>query len=123
MTTAYQHGQFRKTDIGLTTDETEQGAVIRVEIAAAKGTFHGAPVKRAWTLRIHPSANWPKEWMAKGVKINGQASNLPIHRLARAENAMPLGDATGAPDGDVFEISLPAARVSHSQSVEISFAP
>jgi hypothetical protein len=36
---------------------------------------------------------------------------------------MPLGDPTGAPDGDVFEINLPATRVSHSQSVEISFAP
>jgi hypothetical protein len=36
---------------------------------------------------------------------------------------MPLGDKTGAPDADVFEVSLPAAPVSHQQAVEIHFAP
>ena len=123
LTTAYQHGKFRKTDIGLTDDETEKSAVVRVGIAAARGTFRGALTRRAWTLRIHPPANWPGDWMPKGMKINGKASDLPIHRLAHAEHAMPLGDPAGAPDGDVFEINLPAARVSHSQSVDISFAP
>ena len=123
LTTAYQHGKFRKTDVALTEEQTENSAVVRVEITAAKGTFQGALTKRAWTLRIHPPANWPKDWSPKGVKINGEASNRPIHRLARAESAMPLGDPAGAPDGDVFEISLPGTQVSRGQSIEISFAP
>jgi alpha-glucosidase (family GH31 glycosyl hydrolase) len=125
LTTAYQHGKFRKTDIRLTGDKTPKafGAVVRVEIYAAKGTFPGALNKRAWTLRIHPPANWPKDWLPKEVKINGKASPLPVHRLVRAENTMPLGDPTGAPDEDVFEINLPATRVSHSQSIYIAFAP
>jgi hypothetical protein len=36
---------------------------------------------------------------------------------------MPFGDSLGAPDEDIFEVSLPATQVSKSQSVEISFAP
>jgi hypothetical protein len=125
LTTAYQRGKFRKTDIWLTEEETEKIGAVRVKIAAAEGTFRGALTKRAWTLRIHPPANWPKDWMPKGIKINGEASDLPrmLSGLARAENAMPLGDPTGAPDGNVFEINLPAKRVSQSQSVYISFAP
>ena len=35
---------------------------------------------------------------------------------------MPFGDKTGAPDADVFEISLPDTPVAESQSVEIPFA-
>ena len=94
-----------------------------MEISGAKGTFQGALTKRAWTLRIHPTANWPKDWNPKEVKINGKVIDLPVQKFARNKSAMPLGDPSGAPDGDVFEINLPAARVSHSQSVEIVFAP
>jgi alpha-glucosidase (family GH31 glycosyl hydrolase) len=123
LTTAYQRGKFRKTDVALTEEQTQNTAVVRVKIDAAKGSFHGAPAKRAWTLRIHPSANWRKDWTPKEVKINGKVTDLPVSRLARTESAMPLGDPAGAPDGDIFEINLPATRVSHTQSVEISFAP
>jgi alpha-glucosidase (family GH31 glycosyl hydrolase) len=126
LTTAYQHGKFRKTDVALTNKQTENSALVSVEIAAAKGTFHGALTKRAWALRIHRPANWPKDWTPKEVKINGKTSppsGMPVHRLARSENVMPLGDPAGAPDGDVFEINVPATRVSHSQSVDITFAP
>lgn len=123
LTTAYQDGKFRTTNIELADNETAKNAVVDLEISAAKGTFQGALSKRGWTLRIHTPANWPKDWVPKEVKINGKAIDLPTHRVARNESAMPLGDPTGAPDGDVFEINLPATRVSQSQSVEISFAP
>jgi Glycosyl hydrolases family 31/PA14 domain/Domain of unknown function (DUF5110) len=123
LTMAYQHGKYRKTDIRLNEDDKEKIAVVRVEISTATGTFQGAQNKRAWSLRIHPPANWPKNWVPTGIKINGKESRLSVHRLIRAENAMPLGDPTGAPDGDVFEFNLPATQVARGQSVAISFGP
>ncbi|HXR05423.1 MAG TPA: TIM-barrel domain-containing protein [Verrucomicrobiae bacterium] len=122
-TTAYQHGEFRKTDIWLTDDETEKIAVVRVEITAAKGTFHSALKNRAWTLRIHPPVDWPKDLVPSEVRVNDEKINAQIHRLNRDAAAMPFGDPSGAPDTDVFEITLPDAPVARSQSVEISFAP
>ncbi len=117
LTTAYQRGEFRNTRITSSADETAK--TVHVEIGAAKGNFHGALNNRAWALRIHPPADWPKS--PPQVAINGKKIELPIRWLKRDAAAMPLGDPAGAPDGDVFEISLPATPVSHSQSVEISF--
>ena len=116
LTTAYQRGEFRNTPITVAADETAK--TVHVEIGAAKGSFQGAPDNRAWVLRIHPPADWPKN--PAQVTINGKKINLAIRWLKRDAAAMPLGDPTGAPDGDVFEISLPATPVSQSQSVEIS---
>src|SRR5690348_217641 len=119
LTTAYQRGQFRNTRITVATGETAR--IIRVEIGAGKGHFRGAPDKRAWILRIHPPADWPKN--PARVAVNGRNINLPIRWLKRDMSATPLGDPLGAPDSEVFEISLPVAPVSQSQSVEISFEP
>jgi Domain of unknown function (DUF5110) len=119
LTTAYQHGEFRNTAITATADETAK--TVHVEIGAAEGNFAGALEKRAWTLRIHLPANWLKDLTPVAVEINDQKTSVPVRHLARAESAMPLGDPPGAPDGDVFEISLPATPVAQSQSVEIPF--
>ena len=116
LTTAYQRGEFRNTPITLAADEAAK--TVQVEIGAAEGNFQGAPDKRAWILRIHLPADWPKN--PARVAINGKPINLSIRWLKRDATAMPLGDPIGAPDGDVFEISLPATPVSQSQSVEIS---
>ena len=94
-----------------------------MNIGAAAGTYHGALKKRAWILRIHPPADWPKNLAPEQIKISGKKINAPIHRFNRDVMAMPFGDKTGAPDADVFEASLPAASVSKNQSVEISFSP
>ncbi len=119
LTTAYQRGEFRNTPITVAADETAK--TVHVEIDAAKGSFQGAPDNRAWVLRIHPPTDWPKN--PAQVAINGKKINLSIRWLKRDAAAMPLGDPTGAPDGNVFEISLPTTPVSQSQSAEISFEP
>ena len=121
LTTAYQRGEFRNTLIAASADDADR--TVRVKIGAATGTFHGASKTRAWVLRIHPLADWPKDLAPAQVKANGKKINVPIHRLNRDVTAMPFGDKTGAPDADVFELTLPAASVSKSQSVEISFSP
>lgn len=119
LTTAYQRGEFRNTRITAATGETAKK--LHVEIGAAEGNFRGAPDKRAWILRIHPPADWPKN--PARVAVNGRNINLAIRSLKREMSATPLGDPIGAPDSEVFEISLPAAPVSQSQSLEISFEP
>jgi alpha-glucosidase (family GH31 glycosyl hydrolase) len=121
LTTAYQRGKFRNTLITASADDADR--TIHMNIGAAAGTYHGALKKRAWVLRIHPPADWPKNLAPAQIKANGKKINAPIHLLNRDATAMPLGDKTGAPDADVFEVSLPAAPVSHQQAVEIHFAP
>ena len=121
LTTAYQRGEFRNTPITASADDADR--TVRVKIGAAKGNFQGASKKRAWMLRIHPPADWPKNLAPAQVRVNGKKINAPIHRLNRDATAMPFGDQSGAPDADVFEVTLPAAPVSKSQSVEISFSP
>ena len=121
LTTAYQHGQFRKTQFAASAEEP--GRVIRVILGAAAGKYSGALKERTWTLRIHLPAGWPKDLMPTGANINGRKLNSPVQRRERNAAAMPFGDSAGAPDGDVFEVSLPANRVSRMQTVEVSFAP
>jgi hypothetical protein len=121
LTTAYQRGKFRNTLITASADDADR--TIHVHIGTAVGTYHGALKKRAWILRIHPPADWPKNLAPAQVTANGKKINTPIHRLIRDATSMPLGDKTGAPDADVFEVSLPTAPVSHQQTVEIHFGP
>ena len=113
--------EFRNTLIAASADDADR--TVHVKIGAAAGTYHGALKTRAWVLRIHPPADWPKDLAPAQVKANGKKINAPIHRLNRDVTAMPFGDKTGAPDADVFEVTLPAVSVSKSQSVEITFSP
>ena len=121
-TTAYEHGQFRTTDImASTTQGTDK--TVRVVILPAKGNFADAIKTRSWEVRIHMPSNWPKnltggETAINGLRISDQISHPPH---ARSEKAMPFGDASGAPDGAVLEVTLPPAPVTQKQSVEISF--
>ena len=121
LTTAYQRGQFRNTaDNG---DGGRCGQNRAVKIGAAVGKFNAALKERAWTLRIHSPVDWPKNLAPAQVRVNGKNINAPVHRVNRDATAMPFGDPAGAPDADVFEVTLPAAPVSHPQAVEVSFAP
>ena len=121
LTTAYQRGKFRNTAVTATADDTSE--TVSVKIGKAVGKFDGALKERAWTLRIHPLADWPKNLVPAQVSINGKKISAPVHLLNRDAAAMPLGDPTGAPDADVLEVTLPAAPVTHPQAVEIQFAP
>ena len=121
LTTAYQRGKFRNTAVTAAADDA--GKTVSVKIGAAVGKFNGALKERAWMLRIHPPADWPKDLAPGQVKVNGKKINTPVHRVNRDATAMPFGDPAGAPDADVFEVTLPAASVSHQQAVEVSFAP
>jgi hypothetical protein len=119
LTTAYQRGEFRKTSVALSADATSK--TVRVDIGAAAGTFPGALTDRSWIVRIHPPTDWPKN-LQPVVRLKGKETDWPIRKLDRNAEAMPLGDAAGAPDGDVFEVRVPSAPVSQRQTLEISFA-
>ena len=121
LTTAYQRGEFRTTHITVSANEADR--MVHVGIGAGKGAFKNALRQREWRLRIHPPVGWPSDMAPAEVRVNGKRIGVPVHRLNRDAAAMPFGDMSGAPDADVFEISLPAAPVVRSQSVEIAFAP
>ena len=121
ITTAYRNGQFRVTPLSVAADDISKK--IHVVIDAATGTFNGASSARSWKLRLHAPVDWPKGFGPVEVKLNGQTvtpDSLSIHQLQRAD-VMPFGDATGAPDEQVFEMTLPTAPVTQKQTVDITF--
>jgi Domain of unknown function (DUF5110)/PA14 domain len=119
LTAAYKTGQFRNTPITVAADDDTK--TLAVDIGAAQGHFKGALTRRAWTLRVHLPAFWPRDLTAKAVTINGRKAELSVQKLARAGTAMPFGDGTGAPDGDVYQITLPSSKVSKSIQVSVLF--
>lgn len=121
-TTAYQHGKFRTTQIMTWAGDSDKK--VHVEISGAQGDFDGLIKQRAWKLRIHAPVDWPKGFGPMEVKANGQTvtpDSLNIHQLQRDANAMPFGDAAGAPDEQVFEMTLPSAPVTEKQTVDVTF--
>ncbi|HZT21407.1 MAG TPA: TIM-barrel domain-containing protein [Verrucomicrobiae bacterium] len=121
LTTAYQHGAFRTTQIAASADAADQR--VRVDIGAARGHFSGELKNRAWILRVHPPAGWANPGSELQVRLDGRVFAAPVRELPRVADAMPFGDPAGAPDSAVFEIHLPEQPVARSQSVEIHFAP
>jgi len=121
LTTAYQSGQFRTTTAMVSADGARHE--VRVAIGAAKGAFDGALKRRAWVLRIHPPVDWPKDLVPAGAETNGKKIHASVLRLVRDQSAIPFGDQAGAPDGDVFELKLPAADVSAGREVRVTFGP
>jgi len=121
LTTAYQRGEFHNTQITASMNSTDR--TVYVNIAAAKGMFRGALNERAWILRIHLPTDWLKNLATAQVLANGEKINVQTRQLNRAATAMPFGDRAGAPDSDVFEVTLPAAPLSQNQSLEIRLSP
>lgn len=126
-TTDYERGLFRTTAISSYTTQAMIGThiTVRVDINPAMGDYNGALKTRSWKLRIHLPANAPKNLMGSETSYNGLRiiDQLSFPPTARSAKAMPFGDISGAPDGDIFELTLPPAPVSQKQSVEISFGP
>jgi alpha-glucosidase (family GH31 glycosyl hydrolase) len=124
ISTAYKSGQFRTTPISA---YVTQGAekTVHVDIGSAAGDFAGALKTRSWKIRIHVPASWPKNLMGAEKSVNGLRvmDELAFPPTARSEKAMPFGDVSGAPDGDIFELTLPPTPVTQKQSIEISFEP
>jgi hypothetical protein len=121
-TTAYRSGQFRVTPVSVVANDVSKK--IHLVIGGASGTFNGASRARSWKLRIHAPVDWPKGFGPVEVKLNGQTvtpDSLGIHRLQRAPEAMPFGDAAGAPDEQVFEMTLPSAPVAQKQTLDVAF--
>ncbi|MFM2294232.1 MAG: hypothetical protein RLZZ350_645 [Verrucomicrobiota bacterium] len=117
-TIAHTRGEFRKTKITTFTDDATH--TVKISIAAARGNFPGALAEREWIVRFRRPANWLEKLSPTEIKLNGQRVEK-LARLMRQPAAMPFGDASGAPDGDVFEVRLPALPVTRAAEVSIKF--
>jgi len=120
VTTAYQQGQFRTTTIKTWADESAK--TVSVSIAPAVGTYAGALAQRAWVMRLHRPPGWPQDLGLAQVTVNGQSLG-PVIRRVKDTTAMPLGADNGAPDADVFEVTVPASSVLTSNVMVATFAP
>jgi hypothetical protein len=118
LTTAYQQGQYRNTPI--TTWANDASKTVSVLIGAATGTFSNASPQRSWVVRLHRPLDWTSDWVPTQVTVNGQPIG-PILRYIRNSTAMPLGADNGAPDGDVFEVTVPESSVLGSNLVTATF--
>lgn len=119
LTIAYRLGQFRKTVI--TAQTGDQAHELVVTIGAAVGDYRNAPSRRSWVLRVHRPRGAASNLQPSGVTVDGKETDIAGQRKARQESAMPFGDKTGAPDGQVFEFTLPANQVTEEHRVRISF--
>lgn len=118
LTTNYQQGQFRTTAISTWADDAAK--TVSVSIAPAVGTFSGALTQRSWVVRLHRPPNWPADLAPVQVTLNGQSIG-PIVRRVENTTAMPLGADNGAPDADVFEVTVPESSVLTSNLVVATF--
>jgi hypothetical protein len=118
LTTAYKQGQFRTTTIKTWADDSAK--TVSVSIAAAAGTFPGALSQRSWVLRFRRPINWTADWSPTQVSVNGQPVGPALRRIKNA-TAMPLGDEAGAPDADLFEVTVPANAVTSSNFIVATF--
>jgi len=119
-TIAYQRGEFRTTELTAAANDADK--LVQVKIGAASGSFTGALTERRWILRIHRPAHWPKDLAVAEIQLNGKSLDVGVQKLERLPMAMPFGDKSGTPDGNVFEFSLPSAPVTAAQSVVVSWA-
>jgi len=119
LTTAYKQGYFRKTDIKTWADDSNK--TVSVSLGAAVGSYSNATTQRSWVVRLHRPPNWSSDLAPAAVTLNGNAIG-PVVRRVKNGSAMPLGAENGAPDADVFEITLPASPVLSSNLVVASFA-
>ncbi|TAL00854.1 MAG: DUF5110 domain-containing protein [Verrucomicrobia bacterium] len=119
LTTAYQQGQFRNTTIKTWANDSNK--TVSVAIGAAVGSYANAPALRSWVLRIHRPPNWPADLAPASVTLNGHTIG-PVVRRVKNASAMPLGADNGAPDGDVFEVTLPKTSVLTTNLLVASFA-
>jgi alpha-glucosidase (family GH31 glycosyl hydrolase) len=119
LTTAYQQGAFRTTPLATWADDDAK--TIAVSIGAADGNFSGALTQRSWVVRLHRPPNWPQDLAPAQVTLNGQPIG-PVVRRVKNTTAMPLGAENGAPDADVFEITIPKSSVLASNYLVATFA-
>ena len=119
LTTAYQQGQFRNTTIKTWADDANK--TVSVSIGSAVGSYPGAAMQRSWVLRLHRPPDWSSDLAVATVTLNGNVIGPAVRRIKNA-SAMPLGADNGAPDADLFEITVPAGSVLTSNLVVASFA-
>lgn len=116
--TAYQQGQYRTTPISTWADD--DGKTISVLIGGATGSFSGASAQRSWIVRLRRPIHWSAALTPTQASLNGQPIG-PIIRRIKNSTAMPLGADNGAPDADVFEVTLPESSVTSSNLIVATF--
>ncbi|HXI72846.1 MAG TPA: TIM-barrel domain-containing protein [Verrucomicrobiae bacterium] len=120
LTTAYKQGQFRKTSIK--TWANDGNKTVSVNIDAAAGSYPNAPVQRSWVVRLRRPPDWSSDLTPVSATLNGNAIG-PIVRCVKNISTMPLGADNGAPDGDIFEVTIPQSPVLASNLLIANFAP
>ncbi|MGC3958363.1 MAG: glycoside hydrolase family 31 protein [Verrucomicrobiota bacterium] len=118
LTIAYKQGQYRTTVIKTWADDTAKS--VSVSIEPAIGTFATALAQRSWTVRFRRPPNWTTDLSPSAVTVNGQAVGQIVRRIKNA-TAMPLGAEVGAPDADVFEVTIPISSVLSSNLIVATF--
>jgi hypothetical protein len=118
VTLGYKAGQFRTTAIRTWASEADK--TVSVAIDPAIGAFPGALTERSWVLRLRRPPHWTTDLVPSQVTLNGQSIGPVLQRIKNA-SAMPLGDLVGAPDADVFELTVPAGPVASSNVIVARF--
>ena len=114
-TVAYKHGEYRKTDIGMTYDARKKAVV--VNIGKAEGSFNGklAFEERSWNVRIHAYANWGA---VTKVRVNGKL--VTVNEYGKSNTAKPFAFTGAALDSGIAEFTFKGS-VNEAYEIEIYF--
>lgn len=110
---AYRHGAGRWTKIEMSGDSGLKN--LTVDIEPAVGTFKGAPVDRAWKIRLH----LPPGVHVSNIQIDG--APIAFKQIGRKTGAMPFTEIGGAADAVIVECALPAEPVARGRKVLVRF--
>ena len=119
-TTAYRSGAWRQTAVRAWADDNAKSVTISIDPAI--GTFPGAVAQRRWTARFRRPVSWAPDWVPQTITLNGQPVG-PVILKVKNTTAMPLGADIGAPDADVYEITLPPTAVTTTNLLIARFSP
>ena len=112
-TVAYKNGEYRKTDITLSGDKTQE-----LVIEPAKGEFSGPRAfgERTYTVRVHQRDDWGK---LESVTLDGKKVDFEL--IKKDKDADILSITGGAKDADVYEIRF-KADIGKKSVLALNFA-
>ena len=111
----YRQGDCRRTEITASLDPERRRISLR--IGPALGPYQGAPVDRAWVLRLHGAPG-----IRAFLRVEADGDHLPDpHLHPQGAAATPFQLQGPALDGEVLEVPLLARPISQPRIITVDY--
>ena len=106
-TESYLDGEFRTTDVSVTTE----GVISTINIGVTDGEFATDYTERSVTVRVHSDVP------VTSALVNGKLAT--VTKIAKDASALPFANSGASPESDVYEITF-TANMAREQVVVVS---